>query len=97
MKLSGLKTHLLDHWQDPGFGIVVSVSSNAQVDLLLEVVFSVRSHEPEERVFGRLRDNVRMEHGGIIALHMAFDVGESREGFRSFLCCRRVAHIGGQT
>ena len=34
-----------------------------------------------------------MEHSGIVALHVTFDVEESQARFCSFLCGRRLAHI----
>jgi hypothetical protein len=52
-------TDLLDHWQDPRLPIVVSISSNAQIDLLLKTIRTVRSHETEQRILRRLRHDVR--------------------------------------
>jgi hypothetical protein len=54
-------SHLLDHGQDPGLCVVVSVSSNAQVDLLGVIVAAIGGHQPEERVFRRLGDDARVE------------------------------------
>lgn len=54
-------THLLDNRQDPGLCIVISVGSNAQVDLFWVSVAAIGGHQPKERVFWRLRHCVCVE------------------------------------
>lgn len=42
------ETHLFDHGEDPWFVIIVSVSSNAQVDLLREGILLVACRQLED-------------------------------------------------
>ena len=53
--------YLLNHRQDPWFCLVVSVSTNSQIDFLVKGIVAVRRHQPEERVFWRLRHQVCSE------------------------------------
>ena len=55
--------YLLNDGQNPGLCIVVSVSSNAQVDFLGVLIATEGSHQPEQRVFRRLGDDIRVESG----------------------------------
>lgn len=70
-------TYLLDYGQDPGLCIIVSVGSNAQVDLLGVVVAAVGGHQSEERVFGRLGDDIGVEGGGSHWCELCRDLRES--------------------
>ena len=76
--MGGFPSYLLDHGKDPGFGIVISVCSDAQIDFLLERILPVGCHQPKKRVFWRLRNSIRGEDRGITTvLHVAFDVCKS--------------------
>jgi hypothetical protein len=46
--------YLLDYRQQPRLRIVVAIRTDAQVDLLVGLVFAVGSHEAEQRIFGGL-------------------------------------------
>ena len=85
--------YLLDHRQNPGFRVVVSVGANAQVNFLWRVIPSVSSHQAEERVLWGLRDLALVEHGGIAAFHMAFDTRKSLEWRRSIMRSWGLRHI----
>jgi hypothetical protein len=54
-------THLLHHGQNPRLSVVVSVSSNAQVDLLRGAVLAVCGHQAEQRILGRERHDILRE------------------------------------
>lgn len=69
--------YLLDNGQDPGFCIVVSVRSNAEIYFLVEGVSSVSCHQPEERIFGSLRDRLGGEACGNGLRHVAGDTLQS--------------------
>lgn len=72
--------HLLDDGQDPGLCVVVSVGSNAQVDLVGVLVAAEGSHQPEQRVFGRLGDDIRVESGSSHWFDVRGDLVESGLG-----------------
>jgi len=57
----GACTRLLDYGQDPGLRIVVTVCTDAQIDLLWVCVAAEGGHQPEERVFWRLGNHVGAE------------------------------------
>lgn len=59
-----------DYRQDPWFGIIISICSDAQVDLLVKRVFLVRGHKAEERVFGCMGYDVRTEGAGADRSHV---------------------------
>lgn len=69
--------YLLDDGQNPGLCIVVAVGANAQVDLVGVLVATEGSHEAEERVFGRLGDDIRVESGGSHGFDVGGDLGEA--------------------
>lgn len=67
---------LLDNRKDPWLRVVVSVSSDAEIYFLFEAVLAVCSHEPKERVFWGLWDNICCEGGGCRS-HLVCDIRES--------------------
>ena len=76
-------TYLLDDGQDPGLCIVVSVSSNAQVDLLVEGVGLVGGHEAKQRVLGCLRHNIGSKNGAHVGWRdVGCELGQSGRGRR---------------
>lgn len=48
--------YLLDNRQNPRLRIIVSIGTDAQIDLFIRCVLAVRPHQTEERVLGCLRD-----------------------------------------
>ena len=54
---------LSDDWQNPGLCIIVSVSSNAQVDFFVRGVLAVSCHQAEEWVFGSQRYDIGGKDG----------------------------------
>ena len=56
-------THQLDNRQNPRLRVVISVGSNAQIDLLGVFIATEGRHQPEQRVFRRLGDDIRVESG----------------------------------
>jgi hypothetical protein len=69
--------YLLDDGQNPGLCIVVSVGANAQVDLVGVLVATEGGHEAEERVFGRLGDDTRVESGSSHWIDVGGNLGEA--------------------
>lgn len=93
-KSRGLRIiYLLDHWQNPGFCVVVSIGANAQVNFQWRVIPSVSSHQAEERVLRGLRDLALVEYGGIAAFHMAFDTRKPLKWRRSIMRSWGLRHI----
>lgn len=78
----GLNSHLLHHRQHPWLSVVVSVGANAQVDLVAVGVAAIRGHEPEERIFGRLGDDARVESSGSHGGDVGGYLGEAEVGGR---------------
>jgi hypothetical protein len=60
----GFNSHLPNYRENPGFGIVIAVSTDAQVHLVLEGVGSVSGHETEQRVLWGLGHNIYCEGTG---------------------------------
>ena len=76
-------TYLLDHGQYPWLRVVVTVSTNTQIHLFRIRVLLERSHQPKQRVFWRLGDDIgakrRLDtfHVHIDGTHMALYLSES--------------------
>ena len=60
-----IRTHLLHDRQNPGLRIVITVSADAQVNLLIGGVFAIGLHQAKERIFGGRGDGGRSEDGRI--------------------------------
>lgn len=59
-----IRTHLLHDRQNPGLRIVITVSADAQVNLLIGGVFAIGLHQAKKRVLGGRGDGSRGEDGG---------------------------------
>jgi hypothetical protein len=73
----GSCTHHLDDGQNPGLRIVISVGSNAQIDLLGVFIATEGGHQPKQRVFWRLGDDIGVESGSSHWFEVGGDLGES--------------------
>jgi hypothetical protein len=70
-------THHLDDGQDPGLCIVVSVSANAQVNLVGVLIATEGRHQAEQGIFGGLGDDIGVESGGSHGIDVQGDLGEA--------------------
>lgn len=69
--------YLLDDRQYPRLSTVVSVCTNAQVNLLVKAILAICGHQAEERVFGGLRYDILREDGGVGGGHLSCYGSES--------------------
>jgi len=65
-----IQTHLLHDRQNPRLRVVITVSADAQVNLLIGGIFAIGLHQAKERVLGGRRDGSRGEdRGGTVGTH----------------------------
>lgn len=73
-----VESYLFHNRQNPGFCVVVTVSSNTQINLLVRGILAVSLHKTEQRVLGGGGHSSRGEDGGVGGTHdVSGDGGET--------------------